>query len=126
MVAHRDAPVARVHIRRELETLLDWMSTTDSPPAEAVLQPLPESVAPFDRNREMPEPQPAITSVAEQRVYAAIRDAILDHRLAPGTKLKEIPLAELFRVSRATVRNVLACLGHARLAEMRLNRGAVV
>lgn len=62
----------------------------------------------------------------ERRVYAAIHDAILDHRLTPGTKLKEVALADLFGVSRATVRNVLARLGHARLVELRPNRGARV
>jgi DNA-binding GntR family transcriptional regulator len=124
MVARREAPAARVHIRHELETLLDWMCAVDSPPAEVVLRPLPESPEAADDAYE--DAEPAITNAAEQRVYAAVRDAILDHRLAPGTKLKEIPLAELFCVSRATIRNVLARLGHARLAEIRLNRGAVV
>jgi DNA-binding GntR family transcriptional regulator len=62
----------------------------------------------------------------EGRVYGAIHDAILDHRLAPGTKLKEVALAELFGVSRATVRSVLARLAHGRLVEVRPNRGARV
>ncbi len=62
----------------------------------------------------------------ERRVYAAIHGAILDHRLAPGTKLREVALAELFGVSRATVRNVLARLSHTRLVELRPNRGARV
>lgn len=63
---------------------------------------------------------------AEQRVFDAIRDAIFEHRLAPGTKLGEVSLAELFGVSRAVVRNVLTRLGHAHLVELRPNRGAVV
>ncbi len=63
---------------------------------------------------------------AEQRVFDAIRDAIFEHRLAPGTKLKEMSLAELFGVSRAVVRSALARLGHAHLVELRPNRGAVV
>ncbi|MGH8683269.1 MAG: GntR family transcriptional regulator [Burkholderiales bacterium] len=62
----------------------------------------------------------------ERRVYAAIHAAILDRRLTPGTKLGEVALAELFGVSRSTVRNVLARLGHARLVELRPNRGARV
>jgi DNA-binding GntR family transcriptional regulator len=66
------------------------------------------------------------SSAAEQRVFDAIRDAIFEHRLPPGTKLKEVPLAELFGTSRATVRSVLARLGHAHLVELRPNRGAVV
>jgi DNA-binding GntR family transcriptional regulator len=70
-----------------------------------------------------PSPRP---QGPEQRVFEAIREAILDHRLAPGTKLKEVALAELFAVSRATVRSVLARLGHLRLVDLRPNRGAVV
>jgi DNA-binding GntR family transcriptional regulator len=67
-----------------------------------------------------------VRAPAEQRVFDAIRDAIFEHRLAPGTKLGEVSLAELFGVSRAVVRNVLARLGHAHLVELRPNRGAVV
>lgn len=63
---------------------------------------------------------------AEQRVLEAIRDAIFEHQLAPGTKLKEVSLAELFGVSRTVVRSALARLGHAHLVELRPNRGAVV
>lgn len=63
---------------------------------------------------------------AEQRVFDAIREAISEHRLAPGTKLGEVSLAELFGVGRAVVRNALARLGHAHLVEHRPNRGVVV
>jgi DNA-binding GntR family transcriptional regulator len=66
------------------------------------------------------------SAAAEQRVFDAIRDAIFEHRLAPGTKLKEVSLAELFGTSRATIRSALARLGHAHLVELRPNRGAVV
>jgi DNA-binding GntR family transcriptional regulator len=65
-------------------------------------------------------------TVAEQRVYNAIREAVMDHRLTPGTKLKEVALAELFGVGRAVVRSALARLAHAHLVELRRNRGAVV
>lgn len=77
---------------------------------------------PARRSRRLPESGPA----AEQRILAAIQEAILDHRLGPGAKLKELALADLFTVSRATVRAALARLGHAKLVELRLNRGAVV
>ena len=76
-----------------------------------------------------PQTSPAAASsgaAAEERVYAAIREAIMDHRLTPGTKLKEVALAELFRVSRATVRGALARLAHAHLVELRPNRGAII
>jgi DNA-binding GntR family transcriptional regulator len=59
-------------------------------------------------------------------VLDAIRDAIFEHRLTPGTKLREVSLAELFGVSRAAVRGALARLGHLHLVELRPNRGAVV
>jgi DNA-binding GntR family transcriptional regulator len=59
-------------------------------------------------------------------VYAAVHAAIQDHRLVPGTKLKELTLAELFGVSRAVVRKVLERLAHMRLVELRPNRVALV
>ena len=63
---------------------------------------------------------------AEDRVFNAILDAVLDHRLAPGTKLKERELSEIFGVSRAAVRAALTRLGHSLLVELRPNRGAVI
>lgn len=62
----------------------------------------------------------------DEGVYSAIHEAILDHRLPPGTKLKEIPLAELFGVTRSVVRKALARLAHERVVELRTNRGAIV
>lgn len=63
---------------------------------------------------------------AEDRVFNAILDAVLDHRLAPGTQLKERELCEIFGVSRAAVRAALTRLGHSLLVELRPNRGAVI
>lgn len=63
---------------------------------------------------------------AEDRVFNAILDAVLDHRLAPGTKLRERELAELFGVSRNAVRTALTRLGHNLLVELRPNRGAII
>lgn len=63
---------------------------------------------------------------AEDRVFNAILDAVLDHRLAPGTKLKERELSEIFGVSRGAVRAALTRLGHSLLVELRPNRGAVI
>ena len=62
----------------------------------------------------------------DDRIHAAIHEAVLDHRLPPGTKLKEVELAELFGVTRAAIRKVLARLAHARIVDLRPNRGAVV
>lgn len=63
---------------------------------------------------------------AEERVFNAVLDAILDHRLAPGTRLGERELSELLGASRSAVRAALAKLGHSLLVELRPNRGAVI
>jgi DNA-binding GntR family transcriptional regulator len=63
---------------------------------------------------------------AEDRVFTAVLDAILDHRLAPGTRLAERDLCELLHASRGAVRAALARLGHGLLVELRPNRGAVI
>ncbi|MBL8474176.1 MAG: GntR family transcriptional regulator [Rhodocyclaceae bacterium] len=62
----------------------------------------------------------------EQRVFATIREAVLDHRLPPGTKLKEVELAALFGTTRAVVRKVLLRLAHLKLAQTPPNRAALV
>jgi DNA-binding GntR family transcriptional regulator len=59
-------------------------------------------------------------------VYGALRDAILSHRLAPGTKLPEDELASIYSVGRSVVRSALQALAHDRLARLEPNRGAFV
>ncbi|GGK55128.1 GntR family transcriptional regulator [Amphritea balenae] len=59
-------------------------------------------------------------------VYAHIFDAILEQRLAPGTKLNEESLGEIFGVSRTIIRRALSRLGHEQVVVLRPNRGAVV
>jgi DNA-binding GntR family transcriptional regulator len=56
----------------------------------------------------------------------ALRDAILDGRLKPGQRLKEIPLAERLGVSRGPIRDALRLLERDGLIEVIPNRGAVV
>ena len=67
---------------------------------------------------------PALSATAS--VYARIYEAVLDHRLPPGTKLKEVPLAELFGVTRGTIRKAFAQLATMKIIELRPNRGAIV
>ena len=55
-----------------------------------------------------------------------ISAAILEHRLAPGTKLGEDRLATIFATSRAKVREVLARLAHEQIVELVPQRGAFV
>ncbi len=62
----------------------------------------------------------------EDEVLRRIEQAVLDHRLAPGTKLKEVQLANLFGVKRGLIRKVLTRLAHSRLVEQTPNRGATV
>jgi DNA-binding GntR family transcriptional regulator len=61
-----------------------------------------------------------------EAMHASIVAAITEHRLAPGTRLREERLAELFQVSRTQVRPVLQRLEHEGLVERQPRRGAVV
>ncbi len=69
---------------------------------------------------------PSESGPAPADVYARIYEAVLDHRLTPGTKLKEVRLAELFGVTRGTVRKAFAQLATMKIVELRPNRGAIV
>ncbi len=62
----------------------------------------------------------------DQVVFQQIYDAIVDHRLSPGTRLAEDTLGEIFGVSRTVVRKALFRLAHENIVEMRPNRGAIV
>lgn len=66
------------------------------------------------------------TRFSEEDVLREIEQAVLDHRLPPGTKLKEVQLANLFGVKRGLIRKVLARLAHSRLVDQTPNRGATV
>ena len=70
--------------------------------------------------------KPAATHVNEDEIYRRIYAAVLDHRLQPGTKLKEVALAELFGANRNVIRKVLMRLAYNRLVALRPNRGAIV
>lgn len=70
---------------------------------------------------------PALTvPTATERVYGAIHAAIVEHRLAPGTRLRETELAEGFDVSRTVVRQALQRLAADHVIELHHNRGAQV
>lgn len=66
------------------------------------------------------------TAGADQRIYDALFNAVMSHRLPPGTKITEQSLCEVFRVSRTIVRKVLQRLAHERILDLRPNRGASV
>lgn len=60
------------------------------------------------------------------RIYRTIFESVMSQRLAPGTKLREVALCELFGVGRTVVRKVLQGLAHDHIVELRPNKGAVV
>ncbi len=59
-------------------------------------------------------------------IYTSIYTAIVEHYLAPGTKLPEDALAESFNVSRTIIRKVLLNLSHDGLVTCTPKRGARV
>ena len=84
----------------------------------------PHAAVPAPRS-ETP-PSPADDADVETRIYRAVFDGVMSQRLAPGTKLPEAPLCELFGVSRAVVRKVLQKLAHEHIVQLRPNKGAMV
>ena len=59
-------------------------------------------------------------------IYQALFDAITEHRLLPGVKLREDELAEAFDVSRTPIREALQKLHHVGMVDIHHNRGAFV
>lgn len=74
-----------------------------------------------------PQPADDLRPVAGwMPVYTSLRDAIVGHRIPPGTKLPEDEIATIYSVSRTIVRAALQALGHDRLVTLEPNRGAFV
>jgi DNA-binding GntR family transcriptional regulator len=63
---------------------------------------------------------------ATQRIVESITTAIVERRLAPGTKLAEQKIADIFKVSRTLVRQALNQLSRDRLVTLEPARGAFV
>jgi len=68
----------------------------------------------------------SLNATQDGRLYNEILDAILDHRLSPGVKLKEDELSSIFSVSRTVVRRALLRLSHDRIVDIQPNRGATI
>ena len=81
---------------------------------------------PTKRSRTIASPTHLERETGNDDIYEKIYVAILEHRLHPGTKLVEERLAEIFGVSRARVREVLARMAHEHIVELVPQRGAYV
>jgi len=66
------------------------------------------------------------TPYSNEEIYGRIQKAVLEYRLAPGTKLIEERLAEVSGVSRTKIREVLNKLAHEGLVTLVPNRGAFI
>ena len=69
---------------------------------------------------------PGSTMSRDEQIYQDILEAIVEHRLLPGTRLPEDSLADVFGISRTGIRKVLQRLALERLVTLRANRGAEV
>jgi len=67
-----------------------------------------------------------VSTAPGETIARDLERAVLEHRLAPGTKLGEDELAEVYGVSRTLTRAALQSLAHRHLVELRRNRGAFV
>lgn len=70
--------------------------------------------------------EPVRRESTREKVYGAIREAILDGRLRLGQRLTEISLAKDFGVSRAIIREALQQLAHDGLVEQNAYKGSSV
>ena len=70
--------------------------------------------------------EPVRRESTREKVYSAIREAVLDGRLGLGQRLTEISLAKDFGVSRAVIREALQQLAHDGLVEQNAYRSSNV
>lgn len=63
---------------------------------------------------------------SSEEIAADLSLAIHERRLAPGTKLGEDELGDIYGVSRTVIRSALQALSHGQLVDIRRNRGAFV
>lgn len=81
---------------------------------------------PSRRTLRLSSPQASGKAASKDDIYERIYEAVVEHRLLPGTKLSEERVAELFAVSRTQVRGVLQRLAVEQLVTLIPNRGAFV
>ena len=64
--------------------------------------------------------------VTSDNIAQALSLAIHEHKIAPGTRLGEDELSEIYGVSRTVVRASLQTLSHIKLVDIKRNKGASV
>ncbi len=62
----------------------------------------------------------------EYKILEQVYNAVLDHRLPPGTKLGEADLCTVFNCGRTTVRRALLLLSSQGIVDLQSNRGAFI
>ena len=76
---------------------------------------------PFTLVASLPRRQCGEKKLLVDDVYPQIFDAILEQRIAPGSRFTEDSLKQMFGVSRADVRRVLTQLSHEQVIVLRAN-----
>ncbi|WP_432696569.1 GntR family transcriptional regulator [Marinobacterium sp. YM272] len=61
-----------------------------------------------------------------EKIAETITNAVMEHRIAPGSKLSESRMAEAFKVSRTKIRQALTILAESGLVRLLPNRGAFI
>jgi DNA-binding GntR family transcriptional regulator len=86
------------------------------------------SKSPTDVASTLPRPddQAGASDAMVRHIYQTIFERVMSQQLAPGTKLPEAALCQLFNVGRTTVQKALQKLAHEHIVELRPNRGAMV
>jgi DNA-binding GntR family transcriptional regulator len=79
-----------------------------------------------DRVETVFDGQPPLTRTASSVAMELIREAIVDGRLAPGQRLKEVQLANELGISRTPIREALLLLQAEGLVDAAPNRGSTV
>ena len=87
---------------------------------------MPAASRSLRRPRSAGAAAPAAVPGPTARIVGSITAAIVERRLAPGTKLAEQKLADVFGVSRTLVRQALNQLSRDRLVTLEPARGAFV
>jgi DNA-binding GntR family transcriptional regulator len=98
------------------------MTNTDIPAGK----PDKRKAAGKPENSPLPGQAISVRPMTGDVIYERILASIMEHRLAPGTKLAEEKLASIFSVNRTRVREVLARLSHEGLITTVPNRGAFI